>query len=111
MRTLIVEDDSTNSFLLEPFLSTYGECAVVQNGREALKSFRLALEAGQPYNLICMDVVMPEMDGHQAVRLIRTWERTQGVRPESRVRIVMTTALSDRGNVILSAREECDASF
>jgi two-component system chemotaxis response regulator CheY len=109
MRTLIVEDDTTNSFLLESFLSTFGFCQVVDNGKEAVKAFRVALEGGQPYDLICMDVVMPTMDGHQSVRMIRALERNRKVAPESRAKIIMTTALSDRGNVIQSAREECDA--
>ena len=109
MRTLIAEDDSTNSFLLEAFLSTYGQCLVVDNGKKAVEAFRVAAEVGQPYDLVCMDVVMPVMDGHHAVRLIRALERTLGVLPDTRVKIIMTTALSDRGNVILSAREECDA--
>lgn len=109
MLTLIAEDDTTNSFLLETVLSNYGHCQVVKNGKEAVKAFRLAAEGGHPYDLICMDVVMPEMDGHQAVRVIRSWERTRRVPADLRVRIIMTTALSNRANVIQSAREECDA--
>ena len=106
---MIVEDNSTNSFLLEAFLSPFGPCTIVKNGKDAVKAVRVALEADQPYNLICMDVVMPQMDGHQAVRVIRALERTQGFHPNTRAKIIMTTALSDRGNVIQSAREECDA--
>lgn len=106
---MIVEDDSTNCLLLQTFLSKYGDCHVVENGKQGVKAFRSAAEAGQVYDLICMDVIMPEMDGHQAVRVIRAFERTQEVPPAGPVKIIMTTALSDKGNVIQSAQEECDA--
>ena len=106
---MIVEDDSTNSFLLEAFLSDYGHCDVVENGKEAVKAFQAATQCGMRYDLVCMDVVMPLMDGHQAAKEIRALERVERVTPEKRVKIIMTTALSDRVNVILSAREECDA--
>ena len=109
MKALIVEDDLTNRTLLKDFLAQYGDCQVALNGKEAVKAFRSALEAKSPFNLICMDVVMPEMDGHQAVRVIRSLERSHRVRPSAQVKIIMTTALTDRGNVIISAREQCDA--
>jgi two-component system chemotaxis response regulator CheY len=109
MKALVVEDDLTNRLLLQNFLTQYGDCQVALNGKEAVKAFRQALEEKRPFNLICMDVVMPEMDGHQAVRVIRNLERKQRVRPSAQVKIIMTTALTDRGNVIMSAREQCDA--
>jgi two-component system chemotaxis response regulator CheY len=63
MRTLIVEDDFTSRLLLQSFLSVYGECHIAVNGREAVAAFRAAQERPQAYDLICMDIMMPEMDG------------------------------------------------
>src|SRR5208282_338399 len=71
MRTLIVEDEFTSRLLLQSFLSQYGECHIAVNGREAVAAFRTACESGQAYDLICMDIMMPEMDGQTAVREIR----------------------------------------
>ena len=70
LRMLLVEDDFASRLLLQIFLSRHGECHVAVNGREAVEAFRYASERGQPYDLICMDIMMPEMDGREAVRQI-----------------------------------------
>ena len=109
MRTLIVDDDSTSRLLLESLLGRYGECHVAVNGREAVGAFRRALESGQPYDLICMDIMMPEMDGQLAVREIRTCEAARGMLSTQGVKIVMTTALDDVKSVAESFELLCDA--
>jgi two-component system, chemotaxis family, chemotaxis protein CheY len=109
MRTLIVEDDFTSRVLLQSFLSRYGECHIAVNGREAVEAFRAAHENEQQYDLICMDVMMPEMDGQTAVSEIRAFEEASGTPPSSGVKIIMTTALDDVKNVVQSFRSLCDA--
>ena len=71
MKTLVVEDDFTSRLVLHTFLSRYGECHIAVNGREAVAAFGAALESGLGYNLICMDIMMPEMDGYETIRAIR----------------------------------------
>ena len=109
MRTLIVEDDFTSRLLLQSLLSPYGECHIAVNGREAVAAFRAAQERGQAYDLICMDIMMPEMDGHTALREIRALEETGGTPPTKRVKIIMTTALGDVKDVVESFMGLCDA--
>jgi two-component system chemotaxis response regulator CheY len=99
MRTLIVEDDSISSTILENTLSIYGRCDIAVNGREAVDTFHRALNAGKPYDLICMDIMMPELDGQEALRLIRDIEKEAGRAPEREVTVVMTTALSQTEEV------------
>ena len=79
------------------------------NGREAVQAFRLAQEQGQPYDLICMDIMMPEMDGREAVRQVRTMEEAQGVLSTYGAKIIMTTAVSDLKEVVRCFRDLCDA--
>ena len=107
MKALIVEDDFTNRLLLQTFLARYGDCHVAVNGQEAVEAFRLAQVEGQPYDLICMDILMPEMDGHQAVRAIRDREKAAG--RVHRARVIMTTASTDEGHVQQSFQDRCDA--
>ena len=108
MRTLIVEDDFTSRLVLQSFLSPYGECHTAVNGREAVAAFRATQESGQAYDLICMDIMMPEMDGHTAVKEIRALEEAGGIPFAKRVKIIMNTALDDVRNLTNSLRESCD---
>jgi CheY-like chemotaxis protein len=75
LRVLLVEDDFASRLLLQTFLSRYGECHVAVNGREAVDAFRSALDRGESYDLICMDIMMPEMDGREAARQVRGWKK------------------------------------
>lgn len=109
MKTLIVEDDFTNRLLLQTFLSRFGECHVAVNGKEAVDAFRSAQDGGLGYDLICMDILMPEMDGHEAVEAIRTCERDWIADSVPRARIIMTTSLNDISHVTRSVRADCDA--
>jgi len=104
MRTLIAEDDATSRLLLEGYLSPYGECHGAQNGREAVEAFREARRRGRGYDLICMDIMMPEMDGHAALRQIRALESAAGIAPEAGVKVVMTTALDGVEHVSAAAQ-------
>src|SRR5580693_227748 len=109
MRTLIVEDDFTSRLLLQSFLAQYGECHIAVNGMEAIAAFRASQQSGNKYDLICMDIMMPEMDGQTAVREIRAIEEAGGTFSSSGVKIIMTTALDDVKNVVQSYKALCDA--
>jgi two-component system chemotaxis response regulator CheY len=91
------------------FLSKYGECHIAVNGKEAVEAYRMALQRKQPYSLICMDILMPLMDGHEAATTIRVYEDIQGIPASARVKIFMISSLDDEDNIVRSAREECDA--
>ena len=107
MRTLIVEDDFTNRLLLQNLLAPYGECHVAVNGREAVEAFRLALTRGRGYDLICMDITLPELDGHQAVQELRRLEKAVGTR-DNRATIIVTTASNDGADVGMAQKEGCN---
>jgi two-component system chemotaxis response regulator CheY len=109
MYTLIVEDDFTSPLLLQTFLSRFGECHVAVNGKEAVEAFHLAKQNGRPYDLICMDIMMPEKDGKAALSEIRALEEAGGTLSSSGVKVIMITALDDVKNVVGSFRALCDA--
>jgi two-component system, chemotaxis family, chemotaxis protein CheY len=109
MRTLVVEDDFTSRLLLQTFLSRYGECHLAVNGKEAVAAFSAARESGQRYDLVCMDIMMPEMDGQTAVREIRALEESGGTLSTNGAKIIMTTALDDVKSVVHSFESLCDA--
>jgi two-component system, chemotaxis family, chemotaxis protein CheY len=108
MRILIVEDDFTSRLILQEVLKAYGTVHVAVNGIEAVEAMRLAMTTGEYYDIICMDIMMPEMDGQSALKQIREMERQAGISGHNRVKIVMTTALGDSDNVTRAIREHCD---
>jgi two-component system, chemotaxis family, chemotaxis protein CheY len=108
MKTLIVEDDFTSRLYLQEILKKYGPTHVAMNGKEAVEAVRAALEAGEPFDLICLDIMMPEMDGQAALQQIRALEEAKGIIPIKGARIVMTTALSDSKNILASFKGQCD---
>jgi len=100
MRSLIAEDDFTSRKLLQKILSEFGESDVAVNGKEAVEAFNDALDGGQPYDLICLEIMMPEMDGQEVLKRVRQREKESGVRQPNEVKVVMTTALDSPREVI-----------
>lgn len=109
MKTLIVEDDFTNRLLLQTFLSRFGECHMAVNGKEAVGAFQMAVSNGSPYDLICMDILMPEMNGKEAVKQVRGLEDARGILSNHGVKIIMTTAVNDIKEIVRSFQSLCDA--
>ncbi len=109
MKTLIVDDDFTSRKLLLKMLSGYGSCEVAVNGKEAVEAYKLALEEKEAYDLICLDIMMPEMDGQQVLKEVREIEHSRGINGLDGVKIIMTTALNDFKNIKKSFREQCEA--
>jgi two-component system chemotaxis response regulator CheY len=135
MKTLIVEDDFTSRLVLQELLRPYGQAHIAVNGTEAVLAVSTALKANEPYDLVCLDIMMPEMDGHEALTAIRALERragrvcrrgaglvmSQGLLkhtcshdPECKLhctrgsRILMVTSLHDGHTVRQSYQDTCD---
>ena len=109
MKALIVEDDFTSRLLLQEILHLYGVVHVAVNGREAVEAVRDAMDCGEPYDLVCLDIMMPVMDGREALEAIRASEEDRGITSSHGAKIFMTTALDHMKNVILAFRGLCDA--
>ena len=67
MNILIAEDDFPSRKLMLNYLSKYGQVDVTVDGMEATFAYMMALDEGRNYDLVCLDVMMPVMDGYQAL--------------------------------------------
>lgn len=110
LKILVVEDDFPSCEVLREYLSEYGRCTCTVDGYSGVEAFAAALDAGDPYDLICLDIMMPEMDGHEALTRIREIEKTHGLEDTQRVPVIMTTA-KDRSRDMIQAFDEGCASY
>lgn len=108
MKCLIAEDHLLSRRILKELLTPQFDCDVAVNGQEAIDSFMLAHESKRPYDVIFMDIMMPVVDGLEALQCIRTLERNLKIPYNLAVKVIMTTALDDARTVIKSFNE-CEA--
>lgn len=109
MKALIVEDDFLSRLSLQKTLSPYGEVHVAINGKEAVEAFEMALTDSDPYNLVCLDIMMPEMDGHTALEAIRKLEAEAGIHGLDGAKVIMISALSDKKDIMKAFKSQCEA--
>ena len=109
MKILIVEDDIISQIIMEEIMSLYGECDIAKNGKDGVEAFKRALIQGKPYDLICMDIVMPEMDGHLALSEIREHEEYLDIDGHQAVKVVMISSLNDIMNIKKAFIENCES--
>jgi len=100
VRCLVVDDDELGRELIASYLEGIADCEMAENGLKAVEMFRDAFEGGNPYDLIILDIVMPEMDGHTAAKEIRMIEKEWGVPINNGVSIVVLSSLNTPSDVI-----------
>lgn len=109
MRILIVDDEYISRQVLFEMLKAYGQCDMVSNGKDALDAFKLALDSNDPYSLICLDIMLPEMDGHEVLKKIREIEKENNILEFKGVKIIMVSALDDSDSIKKAFIEQCEA--
>lgn len=108
MRILIVEDDQASMLVLNTYLSQFGKVATATDGEAGVAAFQKALADGDPFHLVCLDIMMPKLDGQGALKRIRAIEKELNIPAPKATKVIMTTALGDREN-LLEALPQCDA--
>ncbi len=109
MRILIAEDDRLSRTFLTEFLQEYGQCDTAVNGMETLDKYLEAFKSGLPYHMMCLDIMMPKVDGLMVLKLIRELEVQHKVAEENQTKIIMMTAAADIEYVDQAFELGCDA--
>ncbi|MBF0488104.1 MAG: response regulator [Nitrospirae bacterium] len=109
MRILIADDESINRRILQEMLADYADCDVVVNGLEVIEAFTMAHEQKRPYELLCLDIMMPIMDGCEALMQIRKMETVMNIGHDDRVKVIMVTAVDRPNEILQSYNGECSA--
>ncbi|MEZ5871453.1 MAG: ATP-binding protein [Nitratireductor sp.] len=100
-KVLLAEDNEINAMLVRAVLDKASQSVTATgDGREALRAYRAAHAAGEPFELVLMDLHMPVMDGTDAIRAIRRFEQKKGLSPA----MILTLTADEQ----VSARRESE---
>lgn len=109
MKTLIVDDEVTSQLILQKLLMGYGETQVVATGKAAVDAVADALMLNEPFDLICLDIMMPDVDGQRVLQEIRALEFVEDIHGQQAVKVIMVTSLSDKKNIMQAFKSQCEA--
>ena len=107
MKILLAEDEPVLARFLTRVLSDYGECVHVASGLDALHAFEQAFEGGDPFGLIVLDIMMPELCGHDVLSEIREIEQRAGRTSEEGVSAIICSAFDDATDIYEAHSNGC----
>ena len=103
LKVLIAEDNEINAILARALLTRLGHCpTIVGDGNAAVDAWRTAASTGAPFDIVLMDVQMPDSDGLEATRHIRALEAERGS-PRTPIFALTANALAEDRDAALSA--------
>ncbi len=108
MKILVVDDDYVSQTKLKALLSAFGDCDAVSDGEAALVEFEMAHNEAEPYDLVTVDINLPEMQGQEVVQRIRQWEDKNRTPSVKRTKVIMITMMDDKKNIFSSFEKGCE---
>ncbi|MCR4716874.1 MAG: response regulator [Lachnospiraceae bacterium] len=93
MNILVAEDDVASRKYIVRALERYGAVDGAIDGIEAVDLFLDKIEHNESYDLVCLDIMMPRVDGYKALDAIRDIEEEFNI--GKRVKVIMTSALNE----------------
>lgn len=95
MKILVVDDEMVSRKKMMKIVTDFGQCEGVVNGKAAISAVKTSLEEWKLYNLITLDISMPDVSGTEVLSTIRKLEEERGLDPKEKAKILMVTSHSD----------------
>ena len=108
MKSLIIEDDYITSQVMQEILLAFGEADIAEDGFKGLELFTTALVENKKYDVIFLDIMMPELDGQEVLAQVRRIKEDYDIYGLDGVKIIMTTALDDFENIKTAFKNQCE---
>lgn len=108
MKILIIDDNVVSRKILFHLLNRYSPVDEAASGLDAIENARKAIEGGNNYDLVFLDIIMPNMDGKEVLTAVRGLEKEAGLTDGQQAKIVMTTSLVQLEEVYESIRRQAD---
>jgi len=94
INSLVVEDNVITQKFIHKIMKDFGTCDVGNDGQEGLEQFEKNISENNYYDVICLDIQMPKLDGVQLLEKIRKMEKEN--QQIKRSVIIMITAIGDK---------------
>ncbi len=108
MKILVVDDELVSRKKMHKIMESFGECEAVEKGEEAVIAFTKAWEMGIPFDMMSLDIVMPDMSGIDVLHKVRAIEKEKDLPKQRQIKIMMVTSHSDKDNVMGSMNAGCN---
>jgi two-component system chemotaxis response regulator CheY len=106
MRFLIIDDCAISRKLLSTFFAPYGSSECADNGGLGLDLFCKASRSPEPFDLVCLDISMPGMNGYETLDAIRKFEDARNTPPTAKAKVLIITAFADE-ECLLKTYDKC----
>ena len=108
MKILVVDDELVSRKKMQKLMENIGECEAVESGNGAIASYKKAWEKWAPFDLMTLDIDMPDMSGTEVLSNIREIESRKNIPKEKRIKIIMVTSHSDKNLIMTCIKADCD---
>ncbi len=108
MKILIVDDDVISRKMLRAIMSSYGHCDLAASGSEALDCIEQAIREKYQYDIIMLDIDMPDASGQVVLTKIRALEEANGIFGLDQVKIIMATSMHDSRSIMTAFNNGCE---
>ena len=108
MKTLVTDDELVSRNKLQKIMENFGESIAAENGKAAIARINEAFDKGARFDVITLDVSMPEMDGKEVLLAIRELERKKGLSKDEQIKVLMVSSNVEKDTIMTCIQAGCN---